>query len=121
MRKLFQTPAMIAAIAAAALAVAVVPASGEPHGAASAAKRVSIKDNFFSPRSISVRRGGKVTWTRRGSNPHNVTFTKVPRGASRRGSSTKTSGRFTRSFSKRGTYRYVCTIHSGMRGSVTAK
>ena len=33
------------------------------------------------------------------------------------------TGRFTRSFSKRGRYSYVCTIHValGMRGSVVVK
>jgi plastocyanin len=109
-------------LGAAVLALAAVPAvvGGAPRTAST--KRVSVKDNFFSPHSVTIRRGGKVTWTWRGQLDHNVRFRKVPRGASRRGSSTKSSGRFTRSFSKRGRYTYVCTIHApDMRGSVVVK
>jgi plastocyanin len=72
---------------------------------------------------VKVSTGGKVTWKWRGSNPHNVKFRRVPKGASRRGSKTITSGRFSRTFKKSGTYRYVCTIHEdlGMKGSVRAE
>jgi plastocyanin len=96
------------------------------HGAtthASAAKRVTIKDDFFKPKTVHVGVGGKVTWSWRGDgDEHNVTFRKVPKGASKRHSRTHTGGSFTRSFTKRGTYRYVCTIHEdlGMRGTVVA-
>jgi plastocyanin len=82
-----------------------------------------VDDNFFSPKNAQVGRGGRVTWRWRGAVDHNVTFTKVPSGASKRGSGTKASGRFSRSFTKKGTYRYVCTIHRslGMRGSVVVR
>jgi plastocyanin len=114
----------VSAIAVVTVALAASPASGgRDDRSATASKRpsVSIKDNFFSPTSVSVAQGVKVTWRWRGSNDHNVKFRKVPSGASKRGAGTKSSGSFSRSFSKRGTYRYVCTIHvsSGMRGTVT--
>src|SRR5919198_6041821 len=89
-------------LGAAVLALVVGPATvgGAPRTAST--KRVSVKDNFFSPRSVTIGRGSKVTWIWRGAVDHNVRFRKVPSGASGRGSSTKASGRFTRSFSKRG-------------------
>jgi plastocyanin len=112
----------------AAAAVTAVPVAATVSSASSAtqaaAKRVSVRDDSFSPRSITVKRGGKVTWTWRGVNEHNVTFTKVPKGARKNGAGLRARGSsFTRSFTKRGTYRYICTVHVafGMRGSVIVR
>lgn len=121
MRRLWNVPILAIAMVALMLTASTLSAGEPPQTAA--AKRVSVRDNLFSPRSTTVSRGAKVTWIWKGQNDHNVTFRKVPRGTSKRGSGTKASGRFTRSFSKRGRYSYVCTIHVGfgMRGSVVAK
>lgn len=118
-----------AALAAAvAIAIPVVllaaPASGGA-GAQSSAEvaRVSVKDDVFSPKVARVDVGGKVIWRWKGSNDHNVRFRSAPKGAKRpSGSSLKGIGRFSRTFNKRGTYRYVCTLHeeSGMKGRVVA-
>jgi plastocyanin len=109
----------IAALAVAA-ALAAAPASGkgtkpEP------AEKVSVQDNFFSPRSATVTVGEAVRWTWRGDNKHNITFKRVPRGAGRRGAAAKTEGRWQRTFRKAGRYRYVCTLFSGMRGTITVE
>ena len=110
--------------AAGLIAAAVVP--GRLHAAPqahAAATQVTIKDDFFRPKSVHVAVGGQVKWVWRGDgDEHNVTFRKVPKGASKRHSTTKTGGSFTRSFSKRGTYRFVCTVHQdlGMKGTVVA-
>ncbi len=82
---------------------------------AAAGARVKAKDNFFGPRRITVERGTRVRWVSRGSNPHTTTSTKglwdkdIPVG-----------GTASRRFKKRGTFRYICTIHAdlGMRGKV---
>ena len=115
--RLFLLTAAVACLAAAAL---VAPTWGDSGAVGSATKRVSVRDDFFSPRSVTVSRGDRVVWRWRGDNAHNVRFRSVPRGARRGGSSLKTSGTFARTFRKRGRYRYVCTIHVdvGMRGSV---
>jgi plastocyanin len=84
-------------------------------------ERVLVKDNFFSPRSLTIKPDETVKWSWRGDNRHNVTFTKVPKGASRRSSRTKEKGGWLRSFHKQGQYRYVCTLFAGMRGLVTVK
>jgi plastocyanin len=114
----------VAALAAAAIAalVAAGPLSAAPKASPSAAKRVYVRDNFFSPKTARVAVRGRVTWAWKGDNPHNVTFRKVPDGASKRRGRTRTTGSFTRSFSKAGSYRYVCTIHEdlGMKGTVVA-
>jgi plastocyanin len=90
----------------------------------SVTKTVSVRDDLFSPSAARVPRGGKVVWRWRGDNDHNVRFRSAPSGAKRpRGSSTQSSGRLARTFARRGTYRYVCTIHEdlGMKGRVVVQ
>ena len=99
-----------------ALGAAATPADNQVSQAAR--KRVAVKDNFFEPRSVNIHKGDRVTWVWRGENPHNVTFVKVPKGAGKRGAETRTTGRWSRTFRKRGLYKYVCTIHAGMRGTI---
>jgi len=83
--------------------------------------RVLVKDNYFEPRSVEVLEGGVVTWKWRGQNRHNVRFTKVPAGASRKGARTRDEGRWRRTFKREGVYRDVCRLWSGMRGSVSVR
>jgi plastocyanin len=83
--------------------------------------RVIVKDNYFEPRSVEVLVGGVVTWKWHGQNRHNIRFTKVPDGASRKGARTRDEGRWRRTFKREGVYRYVCKLWSGMRGSVSVK
>jgi plastocyanin len=97
---------LVAPLAAAALVVALVvaiPAQG--------AGGVTVKDNFFSPKSVSVKHGGKVTWTWAGRAPHNVTFRTTH-------SKTQTKGSFSLTFRNKGAFSYKCTIHPGMVGTI---
>jgi plastocyanin len=85
--------------------------------ALSARKHVEVDDNYFvregKPPTVNVRRNDTVVWEWEGSNPHNVSVTKGP---VRFKSSTKSSGRYTKKLTRRGTYRILCTIHPpGMR------
>jgi plastocyanin len=99
-----------------ALGAAATPADNQASEALR--KRVVVSDNFFEPRSVNIHRGDRVVWLWRGQNPHNVTFVKVPKGAGKRGSDTQVTGRWGRVFRKRGLYKYICTIHAGMRGTI---
>jgi plastocyanin len=76
---------------------------------AAGVKRVAVKDDFFSPRSLTVSKGAKVRWVWKGKGRHNVAVGQGPvifRARTRR------SGHFDHTFKKRGTYRIVCTIHA---------
>ena len=67
--------AAAAVTASLATAVAVVPAQ------AGSTKTVSVKNNSFSPGSVSIEKGGKVTWKwTQGGVPHNVTPAKRREG-----------------------------------------
>ena len=101
----------IALLATAGLAAAAVPAFA-------ATKTVKVDDNFFSPRPVSVKKGTTVKWVWVGDAPHNVKAVKGPR---RFGSSIKTSGSYSKTLRTRGTYRIVCTIHSGMTMKLTVR
>ncbi len=83
--------------------------------------KVRVMDNFFDPRSVDVLQDEKVSFVWKGSNKHNVRFAKVPAGASRKGSKIKREGRWSRGFGKPGVYKFVCTLFSGMRGTITVK
>ena len=121
----FALLALAAAVAGSALVAVPVVArnGGERHAGAAKEKaaKVRVMDNFFDPRSLSVEEDAKVKFVWKGSNRHNVRFTKVPAGASRKGSKIKREGQWTRTFGKPGQYKYVCTLFSGMRGTSTAK
>jgi plastocyanin len=99
-------------------ALAAAPALGDREASGSATKRVVVMDNFFEPRYVSIHRGERVVWVWKGDNSHNVTFTKVPKATSKRGAATRREGRWSRRFKRRGFYKYICTIHSGQRGSI---
>jgi plastocyanin len=85
-----------------------------PSIGSSATRSVSVRDNSFSPRSLTARRGDTVRWRWSGSNPHNV----VGRGFKSR---IQRSGSYSRRFSRSGRYTVRCTIHSGMRQTITVR
>jgi len=104
--------AALACTAGAALALSLV--AGQATAASSA--RITLENVRFTPKTVQVQRGGRVTWIwKDGSTPHNV----ASRGSRRfKSSSVKTRGTHVVRFTKAGTYSYICTIHPGMTGKV---
>ena len=70
-------------------------------------KQVSVKDDFFTPRPITIKKGTKVVWTWKGKRRHNVS-----EANGKWGSVTKKKGTFSHTFTKKGTYLVFCTIHA---------
>lgn len=96
-----------------AVGIAVVPAQ------AGSTKTVSVKNNAFSPTSVSIHKGDKVVWKwTQGGVPHNVT---PASGAAGSKTSSKKGYTFTKTFTKAGTFKYVCTIHSSMKMTVKVR
>jgi len=78
----------------------------------------------FLPTSITLVIGvnNSVTWTNVDSAPHTVTATSVPGGASMFNSGNLNSeATFTYTFTVPGTYKYDCTYHFWMSGTVIVK
>jgi amicyanin len=78
-----------------------------------AANQVSIKDFKFQPAILHVKVGVAVTWTNLDEEPHTVVGGPL-RSAVLAGGQASYS--FT--FSKPGTYTYLCSIHPFMHGTV---
>ena len=98
----------------AALVLFAVPATAGSTASERAATTVGAYNNYFSPKSIKVKRGTKVTWVIR-QGVHNV----KGKGLS---SPNLTKGRsYSKTFKRSGTYGYVCTLHSGMKGKVVVR
>jgi len=102
------------------LAAAALPAvASDPDAHASATKRVKVGDLFFRKSKITIQSGDTVKWRWVGVAPHNVTVTKGPRKFH---SKTKTSGTYAKTLRKRGTYRYICTVHpDNMKGRIVVE
>ncbi|HEX8119983.1 MAG TPA: plastocyanin/azurin family copper-binding protein [Solirubrobacteraceae bacterium] len=95
-------------LAAAAVVLAAFIATAVP---STAATTVKLGDDFFKPKSLTVKSGTTVRWRWTGDDPHNVTVTKGP---VKFHSGTKRSGTYSKKLRRGGTYKIVCTIHPGM-------
>jgi plastocyanin len=78
---------------------------------ATAATTVALGDSFFAPSSKTIARGTKVRFKWIGVKRHNVKKTRGP-GTGFKSRTTRARGvNYAKRFTKRGTYRLICTIH----------
>jgi plastocyanin len=84
---------------------------------ASASKSVSIVDFAFKPAGLSVNSGDTVKWTNKDAAPegHDVTGDGLDSGLMKQGDT------YSHTFTKPGTFSYICTIHPQMKGSVRVR
>lgn len=88
---------------------------------------VQVRDKYFSPELVEIKRHGVVRWIwgEDNADPHDVTLLKGPRGVSpfdfQTPSSPAVGFTFTRSFKVPGTYRFACSLHHLMRMTVEVK
>ena len=99
MRKLILLPLTLVALGFGAASVAP------------AASTVRLKDDYFSPKSTSVAKNTTVTFRWAGKSAHNLL---VSSGPAKFSVSPRTKGTYRRKFTRKGTYRLVCSLHSGM-------
>jgi plastocyanin len=85
-----------------------------PAARAADANVVLARDFMFAPRSLTVRAGSTVTWTNRDPEPHTV----VSGDGLFRSGALDTNDSFSFRFEKPGTYRYACSIHPQMIGTI---
>jgi plastocyanin len=82
-----------------------------------ATSKISIENFAFSPDTVTVAVGSMVTWTNNDSVTHTVSSLT---GAFESGSMSP-GGSFSFTFNQKGTYKYRCSIHTTMRGTVTVE
>jgi plastocyanin len=80
--------------------------------------KVTIKGNYingykFKPKTITIKKNQKVTWSWNSDASHNVTFTTPDKHSQ---TAMKVSG-FKITFKNTGTFSYSCTVH-GFTGKV---
>lgn len=100
-------------------------------GAGAKTKTVGVYDDYYAPANVKVKKNDRVNWKwdAMNTNSHNVVLTNKPKGVKkgckRRGpdayspliskcnkSSTGAIGiKFKKKMDKKGTYKFICTIH----------
>ena len=82
--------------------------------AAAESVAVAIAGMRFDAPTVTVRKGGVVTWTNDSSMPHTVTANSGAFGSPQ----LSNGASWSRTFDEVGTFGYYCSLHPGMRGSV---
>lgn len=96
---------VIAGAAALVLLATALPA------ATATAGFVSIEGFVFNPDEVTVATGDTVQWTNNDFVAHNVSGGSFQSG-------NFVTGTFSHTFVAPGTFSYICTLHSGMRGTI---
>jgi len=114
------TTAPAASAPAASAVGSSTPASSAPAaslGAGGGGNAVTIANFSFGPSTVEVPVGTTVTWTNTDSTNHTVTAD----DGSFDSKAISSSQTFTQTFSTAGTFKYHCSIHPTMTGTVTVK
>lgn len=91
-----------------------MPGSSAPAAAPAGPNAVTIDNFAFGPSSLSVKVGTTVTWTNHDEEPHTV----VANDGSFRSPTLGNNATYTFTFTKAGTFAYVCSIHPFMHATV---
>lgn len=109
MKKLIASIAIVAGV----LCAANLPAENK----ASSPNTVQIDNFSFTPQTLTVTVGTKVTWVNKDDVPHTVTSTEK----TFKSGVLDTDDKFTYTFSTPGTNNYFCSVHPHMTGKVIVK
>ena len=98
--------------------------SGQQTSAAAPANKPAVRevtiDNFaYSPQTLTVPRGTRVTWVNHDDVPHTVTSSAKPRAFASQ--ALDTDDRFEHVFTKPGVYEYFCAVHPKMTAKVVVE
>jgi len=111
-------------LAAAVMLALSLPAyadeAGQPAQIAAVQPGAVTIDNFaFAPALLIVAPGTKVTWTNKDEEPHTVVS--ADGGQTFKSPALDTDDKFSFTFDKPGSYKYFCSIHSHMVGTIVVK
>jgi plastocyanin len=81
--------------------------------------QVAIANFAFGPARLTVVAGTKVTWVNRDEEPHTVNS--VDPAAVFKSAALDTDDRFSFVFNRPGSYKYFCSIHPYMVGTIVVK
>ena len=80
--------------------------------------QIVIKDFHFSPETLTVKSGEKVTWINRDEEPHTVVSVQKQ---FKKSGALDTDQEFTITAGAPGTYTYFCSVHPKMTGTIVVE
>ncbi|MEV6058033.1 cupredoxin family copper-binding protein [Streptomyces sp. NPDC052107] len=98
------------------MTMSVAPSGRSTAATPVSADTVAIKNFAFAPATLKVRTGTTVTWTNQDTDAHTVTSSGS--GGPLHSPTLATHGTYTYTFTKPGSYAYLCAIHPFMTGTV---
>ena len=103
---------------ASVLFIAACAQTEEQSSAVEASSAATIEINNFKliPDTVTIKRGGTVTWVQKDSIAHTVAITDIPESPSLNKGDT-----WSYTFDKTGNYNYICSIHPSMKGRIIVK
>ena len=89
-------------------------------------KTVDVGDNYFAPKTLTVKRGTTITWRWPGfeeaGDVHDVKLTSGPKGVKKfQSEAAATDYSYKRKLTVAGTYKLVCTLHEEMRMTIKVR
>jgi amicyanin len=84
--------------------------------AANSPNQIEIHEYLYNPATFKVAVGTKVTWINRDDIPHTIVESAVNKTF--RSGALDTNDTYSFTFTKPGTYKYFCTLHPQMVGTI---
>jgi plastocyanin len=94
------------------------PASTSSSSSGGGGVAIKMQNIAFDPKDVTVKVGQKITWTNDDSTDHNVT---ADSGADFKSDNFGKGGTFDFTPDKAGTIAYECTLHPGMKATITVQ
>ncbi len=110
-----QVPAQAPTVAPMAMPTAMPTAPSA--SVAAAGNQVTIDNFSFAPQTLTVPAGTTVTWTNQDDTAHTVTSDEHVFGSA----GLDTGDKFTYTFAKPGVFKYHCSLHPQMTGTVIVR
>ena len=104
-------------LASAGLGRAIAADTAPDTAAAPGATIVVAREFMFAPGSLTIDAGSTVTWTNKDEEPHTV----VSDSGLFRSGAIDTDQSFSFRFEKPGTYKFFCSIHPRMVGTIVVR
>lgn len=108
-----KTSSLKRSVVAAGVAALLAPAGLIAVADAATTKTVQLKGVQFSPRSVTIRKNDRIKFKWAGGT-HNLIGYKA-------NVAPKSSGTKTITFTKKGTFKYLCTLHANMTTTVKVR
>ena len=117
----FALAAIVVLTAACGSSAAPAAAAPAATAAAAASGAIDISGFAFKPATLDVSKGTKVTWTNKDGTTHHVA-SGVPGSPDGKFDGGVAGGAtFSFTFNDAGTFKYFCSIHTTMLGTITVK